>query len=481
MNTVMEDLLQQSREGNVAAQYSLALKYYQKGEQYDPQKGLFWMRKSASAGHLKAQKALGLLFSSNQHAPYPEEDPQEAFRMYQLAAQQDDGQAQFWLGQCYRLGYGTEASEEEAKRWIGEARVNGYEEGQEEPLAAQPERYSGNWEFSKKDERRSGAFELEEPEEEKRRSPAIREADEEEENVEDRLVFVKTGLIFAGLGALAGAALAAILVLLLSILSGGSTLTGPIFLGLIILGLCGGFYYGYSAARQKAVDRKYFRGSPFYHHYGKDYELLRRSEQNAYEIYVRLSKIFTPVSYREPFPHRTLFGSDRGYMIPHMLFPGRGRMTEVDLLVLSEKAIYVITTSGVTGTVSGDAGEQEWCCVSRSGRTRYMANPLQENSLRIQTMKDALRRLMDGGQWIQEIPIYSIVCFDPKTIVGEITGLDSMSNAYVMACGGEKMRSFIEGQESRLTLFNREMRQVIKAVRTVLARYPENRTAAEAE
>ena len=84
-----EELRRQAEAGDAYAQYLLALKFYKgSGEVQDPRQGFLWMKVSAEGGCLKAQKALGLLYTSAQHAPFPNEDPQEAIRMYHLAAEQ---------------------------------------------------------------------------------------------------------------------------------------------------------------------------------------------------------------------------------------------------------------------------------------------------------------------------------------------------------------------------------------------------------
>ena len=94
-----DELRQRAEAGDANAQYLLALKYYKgSGEVKDPRQGYLWIKVAAEGGCLKAQKALGLLYTSAQHAPYPDENPEEAIRMYQMAALQDDADAQYWLG-----------------------------------------------------------------------------------------------------------------------------------------------------------------------------------------------------------------------------------------------------------------------------------------------------------------------------------------------------------------------------------------------
>ena len=57
-------------------------------------------------------------------------------------------------------------------------------------------------------------------------------------------------------------------------------------------------------------------------------------------------------------------------MIPSMILPGRKAMTVIDLLLVSEKGIYVINVSGITGNISGRADDEEWKVQGYTGRVR---------------------------------------------------------------------------------------------------------------
>ena len=479
-----EELRRQAEAGDANAQYLLALKFYKgSGEIQDPRQGFLWMKVSAEGGCLKAQKALGLLYTSAQHAPFPSEDPGEAIRMYRLAAEQGDAEAQYWLGKCYLTGYGTPVSEEEGKRWINAARAKGYDE-EPDPMAGKSEEYSsprGEWEFSKDQVESDTPVEYGVPEpdpEEPQHSPAIGEAQPEMRAPRFAPEYLKTGLIFAGVGAVAGLLMAALGAVFLALLSGGSSLYGIITTVLAVLGAGIGFYYGYDVAYQRAGDRLYFRGTPFYLQHQKDYEDLDRAVQNQYEIYVTLQKEFQPFCYRSPRLPKSPFSTFRGYMIPSMILPGRRGLAVMDLMLVTEQAIYVMNVSGSTGHVSGMAEDEEWRLQSYTGRVRYLGNPLLKNEEDIQALRDALRALCPGF-WLHDIPIYSVAVFGAHTDIEGIEEVDREANRFVLAGSGEKVRGFVEMQESRHVLRTKEMTQVMKAMEHLLKQYPENKQQAE--
>ncbi|MBQ7917102.1 MAG: SEL1-like repeat protein [Firmicutes bacterium] len=474
-----EEIRRQAQAGDANAQYLLAIKYYKgSGEERDPRQGFLWMKVSAEGGCLRAQKALGLLYTSAQHAPFPSEEPTEAVRMYRLAAEQGDAEAQYWLGQCYMTGYGVEASEEEGKRWISAARAKGYDV-EPDPLISRPEEGNASqWEFSKPAEVNYGTPE---PEEEgERRSSILGEAQPVQNVPRFDFDYLKTGLIFAGVGCIGGLVLAGIAALILALLAGGSSLYGIITVVFAIAGAVIGFYYGYNVAFQRAGDKLYFRNTPFYLQHQEDYENLDRAVQNQYEIYVTLQKELQPFCYRSPRLAKSPFGNFRGYMIPSMILPGRRGMNVLDLLLVSEKAIYVLNVSGITGNVSGNAEDEEWRVQSYTGRVRYMANPLKKNEADIQSLQDALRALCPGF-WLHDVPIYSVAVFGGHANVEKLEGISKEENQFVLAGGGEKVRGFVEKQESRHVLRTKEMTQVMKAVEHLLKQYPENKRKADRE
>ena len=162
----------------------------------------------------------------------------------------------------------------------------------------------------------------------------------------------------------------------LALLAGGqAAMYGIITVALAVIGAGIGFYHGYDVAYQRAGDRLYFRRTPFYLQHQKDYEELDRAVQNQYEIYVTLQKEFQPFCYRSPRLPKSPFSNYR-QMIPSMILPGRHGMAVMDLMLVTEKAIYVMNVSGITGKVSGQAEDEEWRVQSYTGRVRYLGNPL---------------------------------------------------------------------------------------------------------
>lgn len=79
-------------------------------------------RRLAEAGDIKAQKALGWLYSSGKEIAV---DKQEAIKWYWRAAVKGDVDAQMALGWLYFSGDGVERNLTESEYWYGKAAAKG--------------------------------------------------------------------------------------------------------------------------------------------------------------------------------------------------------------------------------------------------------------------------------------------------------------------------------------------------------------------
>ncbi|MEM9331997.1 MAG: tetratricopeptide repeat protein [Pseudomonadota bacterium] len=106
-----------------AAEYRLADAYYSLAKIYDeglatkindPEKGMFWLEKAASAGIDTAQVELAIKLLKN---PKDEKDRVRAFNLFKVAANQGNIIAQNRLAHMLFDGVGTDVSEVEAAKW----------------------------------------------------------------------------------------------------------------------------------------------------------------------------------------------------------------------------------------------------------------------------------------------------------------------------------------------------------------------------
>ena len=91
---------------NIDALFAL----YELLEKHDDEDQFVWLKKAADNGHVEAMK----LFASYYRESDTDEDNKKAFHYYELAAQNNDPDSLYILGQYYSQGIGTDESNEKA-------------------------------------------------------------------------------------------------------------------------------------------------------------------------------------------------------------------------------------------------------------------------------------------------------------------------------------------------------------------------------
>ena len=118
-------LQHRAEQGDVEAQYLLALKYeHGEGVPQDYVEARKWYLKAAEQGHAEAQYSLGILYSNGHGVP---QDYVEARKWYLKAAEQGHAAAQLNLGALYHSGQGVPQDYVTAYAWANIAAAQGNE------------------------------------------------------------------------------------------------------------------------------------------------------------------------------------------------------------------------------------------------------------------------------------------------------------------------------------------------------------------
>ena len=117
-----------ARQGDSDAQFYLAFSYMN-GEGIEENKGeaFRWYKKSAERGNISAQNNLACCYDNGDGV---EKDKEKAFKWFKKAAEQGDAVAQNNLGNCYDNGDGVEKNEERAFEWYKKSAEQGYADAQ---------------------------------------------------------------------------------------------------------------------------------------------------------------------------------------------------------------------------------------------------------------------------------------------------------------------------------------------------------------
>ena len=103
-----DTLWEEANEGNVAAQYKLAMVYHEGTMApfigLNEEKAVEWFTKASEQGHVLSQMKLAEAFYYGQSVP---EDYEQAFEWMMKAAEQGNPDAQYNLGMMYNYGKGV--------------------------------------------------------------------------------------------------------------------------------------------------------------------------------------------------------------------------------------------------------------------------------------------------------------------------------------------------------------------------------------
>lgn len=111
-----------AEKNDARGQFLLSLCYNNGyGVDADGEKSMHWLSLSAQQGYALAQNLMGVLYTYKENADY-----KKALTYYKKAALQGYSEAQYNVGWCYFNGYGVEADQVEAMRWIRMAAEQGY-------------------------------------------------------------------------------------------------------------------------------------------------------------------------------------------------------------------------------------------------------------------------------------------------------------------------------------------------------------------
>ena len=104
-----------------------------------------------------------------------------------------------------------------------------------------------------------------------------------------------------------------------------------------------------------------------------------------------------------------------------------GTTTEIDVLFLSRKGLFVFESKNYSGRISGYESERYWAVHYRNGQTYDLYNPIWQNSNHIKWLRNLL------GKILPRIPMFSIVVFSNDCDLREIT-VDSPDIKVIHRC-----------------------------------------------
>jgi TPR repeat protein len=115
----LTELKAKAEKGDAQAQFELGTNFWRT----DPNEAIKWFQKAAEQNHKAAFLYAGSYFS---WTASPTNNPQKGFDYFLRGARLGDADCQYFLGQCYIFGDGTETNTVEGLRWAVKSAEQGY-------------------------------------------------------------------------------------------------------------------------------------------------------------------------------------------------------------------------------------------------------------------------------------------------------------------------------------------------------------------
>lgn len=107
-----------------------------------------------------------------------------------------------------------------------------------------------------------------------------------------------------------------------------------------------------------------------------------------------------------------LFGRD-GKVLRNVYVPkGDGETSEIDVLFITQKGVFVIESKNYSGWVFGSEADRNWTVSLPNGQKNYFYNPIRQNRGHVKWLE---RYLADGT------PLFSIIVFSERCELKRVT------------------------------------------------------------
>lgn len=178
-----------------------------------------------------------------------------------------------------------------------------------------------------------------------------------------------------------------------------------------------------------------------------------------------------------------LFGRD-GIILRNVYLPKEnGSTTEIDLLFITQKGIFVIESKYYSGIITGNDQDKQWIAtiLSNSGVRRFeFYNPIMQNSNHVTSLRKILNE--------QNMPMFSFIVFSDHCSIKDIT--TTAPNTFV--CNRSRLNNLIDTiwkqspdafSESQVAFLANQLEPLTKAtpeekknhITSVTEKYGENR------
>lgn len=126
----------------------------------------------------------------------------------------------------------------------------------------------------------------------------------------------------------------------------------------------------------------------------------------------------------------------RKQLISNIYIPGYSgqnnqRTTEIDMVMVHEKGIFVVENKNYTGWIYGNEEDTNWLLIAGNRKKRYFYSPIRQNQNHIRYLKKLLDPLLGEG-----IPYISVITFNQNARLKKIR----LRGNNVIVCNSSRVR-----------------------------------------
>ena len=108
-----------------------------------------------------------------------------------------------------------------------------------------------------------------------------------------------------------------------------------------------------------------------------------------------------------------------GKILRNVYVPIGKRTSEIDLLFLCQKGIFVIESKNVAGTIYGSEWQKDWTVLLFGGHKHSLYNPIKQNLTHLENLRKYL-----SGMEIPKDVFYNLVIFSDKANLDNVTWMN---------------------------------------------------------
>jgi len=112
-----------------------------------------------------------------------------------------------------------------------------------------------------------------------------------------------------------------------------------------------------------------------------------------------------------------------GKILRNVYVPIGKRTSEIDLLFLCQKGIFVIESKNVAGIVYGSEWQKDWTVLLFGGSKHLLYNPIKQNLTHLENLNKWL-----SGRNVPKEAFYNLVIFSDKAKLYNVTWMNSDTN-----------------------------------------------------